>query len=176
MRISKNIICAIIFMQAVTSCLLIVTNTSKKFDILYPITHIKEFDVKGIVFSDTTEFPFLSQMNPKNFFKRFSPTFEDVVLFETVFHENYSDFRKTQSYYIPQIEITGKMYQEWGRHYFGYIDKTGQRFLLIYLTKLELRKEWTKWKQGPYVQLPGQWSLFFNLDTKQLLGWSEINR
>jgi hypothetical protein len=176
MRISIYTIIAIVFMQTVTSCMFIGKNMTKQSDILYPVTHIKEFDVKGIVFSDTTEFPFLSQMNPRNYNKRFSPTLNDIILFENVFHENYEEYTKRRSLYDPEIDNTGKSYQRWGRHYFGYIDDKGQKFLLVYLTKLESRREWRNWQRGPFVQLPGQWSIFLNLETKNLLGWDDVNK
>jgi hypothetical protein len=162
-------------MQTFSSCMLMRKNTDRKSHMFYPITYIKEFNVKGIIFSDITEFPFLSQMNPSNYYKRFSPTFDDIILFEQVFHEKYEEYTKRRSLYNPEIDNTGKLYQSWGRHYFGYFDDKGQKFLLIFFTKLESRSEWKYWRQGPFVQSPGQWSIFFNLENKEILGWDELN-
>lgn len=167
----KNLILLIIIIPALSSCMFIKNLTNKSRQ-LYPITHINEYNVRGIVFTDTTKLPYPSHMYPKKFEKRFSPTFDEILLFEKTFHENYEAYRKRKSFYNPDIEISGEVYKKWGRHYFGYHDEDGQKIILVFFTLFEDRSDKRRWQQGPFVQTPGQWSLFFNIHTKELFDWS----
>lgn len=171
----KNFSFVIIIFNLLLSCSVIKSIINDNA-MTYPVTTIEEYRVKGIVFSDTTEFPFPSHMYPKKFKKRFAPTLNEIVLFEKIFHEKYEEYTKRKSLYNPDIDNSGKAYRKWGRHYYGYLDEEGQKFLLVYFTLLESRSDRKKWQQGPFVRIPGQWSLFINLKTKELLGWSDVNQ
>gem|GEM_PF-2601178 len=164
---------ATIFFKLLLSCSI---NKSILIDstTTYPIIKIEEYGVKGIVFADTTDFPFPEPMYPNNYNKRYTPTLYEILLFEKVFHKEYGDFIKQQTYYNPNLEITGETYKNRGRHYYGYLDEAGQRFLFVIFNPLESQEDIDRWKRGPFVMFTapddtGQMNVYFNIDSEELL-------
>jgi len=88
----------------------------------YQIVESKEYGTKGVIFPDTVSFPNPGFPKPGNFEKRFSPEIEDVIMFESIFYDQYEDFIKTKDYYDPEINkgISAESYEDYVRQYFGY--------------------------------------------------------
>jgi hypothetical protein len=129
--------------------------TTRKSD-KWPVTYIREFDVRGIIFPDTVNI-WIKNI-PAFLIGRFSPTKDDIILFERIFH---GKFRKT-------ARISPEKYSHWVRHYYGFYNDRGEKIIWVVFIQLN-RDSRKKWRNGPYFQMPGAWELLGNLETGNLL-------
>jgi len=142
----------------------------------YQIVESKEYGTKGVIFPDTVSFPQPGFRKPGNFEKRFSPEIEDIIMFESIFYDQFEDFIKTKDYYDPEFNmgISAESYQEYVRQYFGYLDHEGQKFLLVIFKKLITERERENWYKVPSSKTSGDLIRFSNLESGKLYDISDL--
>jgi hypothetical protein len=131
----------------------------------YPVSFVREFGVRGVIFPDTVLT--WNQNIPSFLIERFCPSYDDIILFEKLFHTTFVDYQSEWKS-KPSNRISPERYSRWVRHYYGFYNDKEEK--IIWVVFIQLNRDSRKsWRKGPYFQLPGAWQILGNLETGNLL-------
>jgi len=137
-----------------------INNTHK-----YPVTVTREFGVRGVIFPDTVAF--WNTNIPAFLIGRFSPSLDDIFLFERIFHAEFIDYQRRWEP-VSSTRVSPEKYSHWVRHYYGFYNEKGEKIISVVFIQLN-RSSRKMWRKGSYFQIPGAWGILSNLDTRSLI-------
>ncbi len=118
--------------------------------VLKNFRHIhKKFFNAGVIFSKDVKYTVLDY----DFDKRYTPTIDDIIKAELIFYKKYNLYAMQNKwiYYYEIVPNVRKKFKRWNRQYIGYINKKGEKIIIMHLLNFNIKiianKRFANWEK-----------------------------